>query len=131
MKNLQLYDKFGIRIDYLFQWDKNLKLQIKNADITFPLPVFHMSKSICGNSHDIIPKAEKGDMIVGVPNDSLVSPGIVYIYMCSEDGTAHLQTIGSARIPVFPKIKAETPTHPKAVVGTAIVGKDVVSESAD
>ena len=130
MKNLLYYDIFNIPIDNLFQWDANLQIKIKGAEITSPLPVFHVSKSIHGNTPDIVPKLLNREYYITVPSDLLTTPGMLHIYMCTEGNDAsHLQTIGRACIPVFPRIKA-TP-YPTAVVGQAIVGESVVYDSFD
>lgn len=130
MKNLSCYDIFNIPIDNLFQWDANLEIKIRGVDITSPLPVFHVSKSVHGNTPDIVPRVLNREYYISVPNDLLTTPGILHIYMCSEDNDAHhLQTIGRACIPVFPRIKA-TP-YPTANVGQAIVGESVVYDSFD
>lgn len=125
MNNLLCCDIFNNRIDNLFQWDSNQSIRVKGLAGLSPLPVFQMSKTTRGSASDIIPKPFDGDLVVTIPNELLTSPGILHIYMCSEDGEAHRQTISTAHIPVAPRIKAIA--YNRAIVGQAIVGESVVA----
>lgn len=105
MKTFPCYDALGILITELYQWDTNQTLTVKDMASLSPTPTFQITKTCKGTVDNIESTISGNDLIVAIPNDLLLTPGILYVYMCIQDADTHKETIMSSCIPVIARVE--------------------------
>lgn len=97
MSRVLYYNSDGTPMSYLTQWDKNILLVVKGADVT-SVPDFHFSNKNSKKALVVKSTIDGEDLYAKIPN-ALLQEGLpitVHIYYTSEDGssrTKHSVTI--------------------------------------
>lgn len=102
MENIKCYDSNGSVLEYMYQWDSNQTIVLKNLDLP-AAPNCHFSNRNRKTAF-IVPSALSGaDIVVSVPNVLLQEavPILVYVNCNLSDGSS--KTLYRVVIPVIPR----------------------------
>lgn len=89
MSRVLYYNSDGTPMSYLTQWDKNISLVVKGADVT-SVPDFHFSNKNSKKALVVKSTIDGEDLYAQIPN-ALLQEGLpitVHIYYTSEDGSS-------------------------------------------
>lgn len=99
MQEIVVYDIENNILDTLVQWDKGVKILIKENDID---QAYNVHFANCNSESAMVVPSEYNDGVlsVPVPNDILTEPHIIVGYICISDKDDEFKSIYSFRIPV-------------------------------
>lgn len=110
MSRVLYYNSDGTPMSHLTQWDKNISLVVKGADIT-SAPDFHFSNKNSKKALVVKSTIDGEDLYARIPNVLLQEglPITVHIYYTSEDGPS--RTKYSVTIRVVPRAEPNDYEH--------------------
>lgn len=99
MQEIVVYDIENNILDTLVQWDKGIKIYIKETDIDQAYDV-HFTNCNSESAMIIPSEYNEGVLSVSVPNDILTEPHVIVGYICVTNNTDEFKSIYAFRIPV-------------------------------
>lgn len=99
MENIKCYDSNGNVLEYMYQWDSNQTIVLKNLGLT-SAPNCHFSNRKRKTAYVVESALSGADVIVSVPNFLLQDPYPILIYVsCGDDGSS--RTVYRVVLPVI------------------------------
>ena len=110
MTTVKLFDRNGLEIDHLTQWDYNVKLQIHNFEFDVA-PICHFAKRLDKKCLAVTSTLSNGVVTVDIPNILLTDENVggkftMFVFLTDLEGNTG-RTIYQVDLPVAPKPKPD------------------------
>lgn len=110
MTTVKLFDRNGLEIDHLTQWDYNVKLQIHNFEFDVA-PICHFAKRFDKKCLAVTSTLSDGVVTVDIPNILLTDENVggkftMFVFLTDLEGNTG-RTIYQVDLPVAPKPKPD------------------------
>ena len=110
MTTVKLFDKNGLEIDHLTQWDYNIKLEIRDFEFDVA-PICHFAKRLDKKCLVVTSTLSNGIVTVDIPNILLTDENktgqfTMFVFLTDIDGNTG-RTIYQVDLPVAPKPKPD------------------------
>lgn len=108
-ENMQCFNANGDTLRFLYQWDKNVEITIKDVAVN-PPPVFQFANRHTRTSINAQSTVRGKDLAVTIPNELLEYPEAIFAYICRSSGDS-VRTLGSIHIPVYTRVRPGDSEH--------------------